>query len=63
MDDKDGDHLSVHLSTKQLQKALKQLQDESDTARVTVRQCNIQVIETTKAVKPCQADYQKLTKT
>ena len=39
--------------------ALKRLQTEASGARKAMRSCNIEVIETTKTVRPAQVEYKK----
>lgn len=43
-----------------LEQALKWLQTEASAARKNMRNCNIDVIETTKLVKPTQLEYKRL---
>ena len=43
-----------------MEQALKWLQTEASAARKNMRNCNIDVIETTKLVKPTQLEYKRL---
>ena len=43
----------------ELEAALKRLQTEASGARKAMRSCNIEVIETTKTVRPAQVEYKK----